>query len=189
MGATILSLVANGLPDSGINSLGSRFFLLLVAIPLVSIFYLSFDLKRNLWIKFAVGCMVMGVLALVDIMLLDKSRAGGGHNEAAFGFIALAMTSIVIASYHRFSQIRFGKSVYFLAILLGVCAMILSGTRTSRLAGFVVLVITMFFYLDRYSLFKRVLFTLAFIGGIAIAGSSLPTEIYDTSVSVTEYTV
>jgi O-antigen ligase len=118
--------------------------------------------------------MVMGMLALVDILLLDKYRAGGGHNAAAFGFIALAMTSIVIASFHRFSQIKFGKAVFFLAVLMGVCAMILSGTRSSWLAGFVVLVIAMLFYLDRYSLFKRILFTLALIGGIAIVSSSLP---------------
>jgi O-antigen ligase len=173
-GAAFLSLLFNGLPDSGINSLGSRFLLLLIAIPLVSIFYLSFDLKRNVWIKFAVGCIAMGILALVDILLLDKARADGGHNAATFGFTALAMTSIVIASYHRFSQARFGRAVFFVAILMGVCAMVLSGTRTSWLAGFVVLVIAMFFYLDRYSLFKRVLFALVLIGGIAIVGSSLP---------------
>jgi O-antigen ligase len=57
---------------------------------------------------------------------------------------------------------------------MGVCAMVLSGTRTSWIAGIVVLVIAMFFYLERYSFFKRVLFTLAFIGGIAIVSSSLP---------------
>ena len=41
--AAVLSLLFNGVPDGGINRLGSRFFLLLIAIPLVSIFYLSFD--------------------------------------------------------------------------------------------------------------------------------------------------
>jgi O-antigen ligase len=174
VGATILSFLVNGLPDGGMNKITSRFLLLLIAIPLVSIFYLSFDSKRNVWTKFVVGCMVMGGLALIDILLLDKNRANGGHNAAAFGFIALAMTSIVIASYHRFSHIRFGRLVFFLAILLGVCAMILSGTRTSWLAGVAVLVIAMFFYLDRYSFFKRVLFTLALIGGIAMVSSSLP---------------
>jgi O-antigen ligase len=174
VGASALSVLFNGLPDSGINSLGSQFFLLLIAIPLVSIFYLSFDLKRNVWSKFAVGCIVMGVLAVVDILLLDENRASGGHNAARFGFVALAMTSAVIASHHRFSQVRFGRAVFFLAILMGVCAMILSGTRTSWLAGFAVLVIAMFFYLDRYSLSRRILFTLTLIGGIAIVGSSVP---------------
>ena len=174
VGATILSLLVNGLPDGGMNKITSRFLLLLMAVPLVSIFYLSFDSKRNVWIKFAIGCMVMGGLALIDILLLDKNRADGGHNAAAFGFMALAMTSIVIASYHRFSHIRFGRPVFFLAISMGVCAMILSGTRTSWLAGFVVLVIAMIFYPNRYSLFKTALFALTLIAVIAIVGSSLP---------------
>jgi O-antigen ligase len=174
VGATILSLLANEIPDGGINRITSRFLLLLIAIPLVSIFYLSFNPRRNVWVKFVVGCVVIGVLALVDILFLNKYRAGAGHNEVAFGSIALAMTSIVIASYHKFSQIRFGKIVFFLAILMGVCAMALSGTRTSWIAGIVVVVIAMFFYLDRYSFFRRVLFTLVLIGGIAIVSSSLP---------------
>jgi len=174
VGATVLSLLANDIPDGGVNRVTSRFLLLLIAIPLVSVFYLSFDSKRNIWMKYAVGCIVMGLLALVDILLLDKSRAGGGHNEVAFGCIALAMTSIVIASYYRFNQIRYGKAIFLLAILMGVCAMVLSGTRTSWVAGIVILLITMFFYLDRYSLFKRVLFTLVLMGGIAIVSSSLP---------------
>ena len=174
VGATILSLLVNELPDGGVNRVVSRFFLLLLAIPLVSIFYLSFDSKRNFWIKFAVGCMVMGVLALVDILVLHEERAGAGHNQAAFGFVALAMTSIVTASYYRFSQVRFGRTVFFLAILMGVCAMILSGTRTSWLAGFVVFTITMIFHLDRFSLFKRVLFVLTLIVGIVVVSSSLP---------------
>jgi O-antigen ligase len=57
---------------------------------------------------------------------------------------------------------------------MGVCAMILSGTRTSWLAGVVVLVMAMFFYPNRYSLFKRALFALTLIVGIAIVSSSLP---------------
>jgi O-antigen ligase len=172
--ATFLSLVSNGLSDGGINSVSSRFSLLLIAIPVASIFYLSFDLKRNVWIKFAAGCIVMGGLAIVDILYFDVPRANGGHNAARFGFIALAMTSVVSASYHRFSQVKFGRAVFFLAVLMGVCAMILSGTRTSWLAGLVVIVVAMLFYLDRYSLFKRFLFALVLIGGIAIVSSSLP---------------
>ena len=147
---------------------------MLIAIPLVSIFYLSFDPKRNVWIKYAVGCMALGGLALVDALFLDVSRAGGGHNPSAFGFAALAMTSITAGSYHRFSQIRFGRAIFFLAILMGVCAMMLSGARTSWLAGVAVVIVAMFFYMERYSLFKRVLLTLTLIVGIAIVSSSLP---------------
>jgi len=174
VGATVLSLLANDIPDGGVNRITSRFLLLLIAIPLVSVYYLSFDSKRNVWMKYAVGCVVMGLLALVDILLLDKSRAGGGHNEVAFGCTALAMTSIVIASFFRFNQVRYGKAIFLLAILMGVCAMVLSGTRTSWVGGGIVLVIAMFFYLDRYSFFRRILLTLVLMSAIAIVSSSLP---------------
>ena len=173
--ATCLSLLFNGISDSGINRVVSRYSLLLIAIPLVYVFYFSFNNKRNIWIKFVAGCLVMGGLALYDIFVLGEVRAGGGYNPAQFGFTALAMTSLVIASYHRFCQSKYGRVVYFLAILMGVCAMIFSGTRTSWLAGFVVLVIALFFYLDRYSIPRRLLISLLLLGGVVIAGGSIPT--------------
>lgn len=190
VGATVLSLLLNGLPDSGINRVVSSFFLLLLSIPLVSIFYLSFDFKRNVWMKFVIGCIVMGVLALVDILLLDRARAGGGYNPQNFGLIALAMTSVVIASYHRFSEVRFGRAIFFLAILMGICAVLLSGSRTSWVTGLVVIVIAIFFYLERYSLFKRVLLALMIIASIAVVGGSLSilqTRIDDMIEMVTPY--
>lgn len=174
VGATVLSLLVNGIPDGGVNRVVSRYLLLLLAIPLVSIFYLSFDLKRNPWIKYAVGCCVMGGLGLVDILFLDEDRAGGGHNPAVFGFIALAMTSIVLASHHGFGKIRFGKVIFYGAILMGVCAMILSGARASWIVSIVVLVMVMFFYLERYSLSRRILVTLALLVAITISVSSVP---------------
>jgi len=174
VGATVLSLLANDIPDGGVNRITSRYLLLLIAIPLVSVFYLSFDTKRNVWIKYVAGCVAMGGVAISDTFILDRQAVGGGHNPAVFGFVALTMTSIVIASYHQFNQTRTGRVVFFLAVLMGVCALILSGSRSSWLASFVVLTIAMFFYLDRYSLSRRILFTLVLIGGIAIVSSPIP---------------
>ena len=190
VGATVLSLLMNGIPDGGVNRVVSKYLLLLLAVPLVSIFYLSFDLKRNPWTKYAVGCIVMGGLALGDILFLGEARAGGGHNQAAFGFVALAMTSIVLASYHRFSRIRFGRALFYGAVLMGVCAMILSGTRTSWIVGFVVLVVALFFYLDRYSFSRRILLTLGLLVAITITASSVPivqNRINDMIEMVTPY--
>lgn len=174
IGASVLSLLVNGLPDSGINRVVSSYALLLVSIPLASIFYFSFNFKRNTWIKFAVGCIVMGMMALVDILLLDREQAGGGYNPSNFGLVALTMTSVVIASYHRFSQARFGGVIFFLAILMGLCAVLLSGSRTSWFTGLVVIVIAVFFYFERYSLSRRVLFALMITACIAVVGGSLP---------------
>lgn len=175
VGATFLSLWVNGFSDSGINRFVSRYMLLLIAIPLVSMYFLSFDSKRNPWIKYAAGCLALGALALFDSLFSDHYRAGGGDlNPSAFGFLALAMTSIVLAGYHRFSQTRLGKVVYFLSILMGICAILLSGTRTSWLAAVVVFGIAIFVMLDRYSILRRVMIALILVGAVGIVGSSIP---------------
>ena len=174
VGANFLSLAVDGFSDSGVNRLVSRFFLLLIAIPLVSLFYYSYDSRRNPWIRYVVGCLVLGVLAIIDILYFDLARAGSTENESAFGFIALAMTSVAAASFYRFRRIRYGTIVYFLAIAMGFCAMILSGTRTSWIGAIPVLVVAMFFYFERYSLARRMLFTLAIVVGVTVAGNMIP---------------
>ena len=172
--AICLSLVVHGLPDSGVNRIGSRYLLLLIAIPLAPVFYLSYDPRRNTWIKFAACSVVMGCLALVDVLILHEYRAGGGFNPAGFGFIALVSTSLVVAAYHRFKQTGFGMAIFIAAILMGVCAMILSGTRSSWLAAIAVFFIAMFFYLDRYSISRRILVSLVVLCCIAVVSSSIP---------------
>ncbi len=174
-GAMLVSLAFNGFPDKGVNLIGSRFGLLLIAIPLVSVFYVSYDPKRNFWIKYVAGCVTVGGLALLDVFAYGAPRAsGGGHNEAAFGFISLAMTAVVITSYHRFRPVRYGSAIFAVATLMGLAATVLSGTRGSWLAGFVVLVIAIFFYLERYPLTNRILITLTLVASIGFASFSLP---------------
>jgi len=174
VGATCLALAYDGFPDRGANILVSRFFLLLLAIPVASLFYASYDANRNPWSKFLVGAIVLGGLALVDILILGKYRAGAGHNEAAFGFHALAMTSVILASYHRFNRIRFGRIYFLLGLFMGICAMFLSGTRSSWLAGIGVLIVVVIFYLDRYPLYKRILVSIVLIASISVVGMSIP---------------
>ncbi len=172
--AVFLSAAAHGLSDSAINQVVSKYLLLPIAIPLATIFYLSFDPGRNTWVRFAACSVMMGILALVDILILNEYRAGGGFNPAAFGFMALISTALVASSFHRFRQSRLGTMIFIVAILMGICAMILSGTRSSWLAGIAVFFIAMFFYLDRYSISRRILISLALIGGIAIVSSTVP---------------
>jgi O-antigen ligase len=172
--ATCLSLVVHGMSDSGINRVGSIYLLLPIAIPLASLFYVSFDPNRNPWIKFVAGSAIMGCVALFDIIILNEYRAGGPFLPTGFSFIALVSTSLVIASFHRFRQTRIGMTIFISAILMGVCAIVLSGTRASWLAGIAVLFIAMFYYLDRYSISRRILFSLLLIAGIAVVSSTVP---------------
>ena len=174
VGAAAVSVWYHGWSGSGINFLVSRYFLLLLAIPLAGIFYVSFDPKRNVWTKFALGSVVIGILALVDILILDKTRAGGGHNPVVFGFVALAMTAPVIASYHHLRNFKFGKYYFVVGILMGCCGMLLSGTRSSWITAIALLIIAMIFYLDFYTISKRILIILVLIFCIAAIGMSIP---------------
>ena len=174
-GAMFLSLAYAGFPEKGVNLIGSRFGLLLIAIPLVSVFYVSYDPKRNFWIKYVAGCVAVGGLALFDVLVFGDPRAsGGGHNEAAFGFMSMAMTAVLIASYHRFQQVGYGRAIFAVATLMGLAAVVLSGTRGSWLAAIVVLVTATFFYLERYSPAKRIVITLTLVASVGIASSSIP---------------
>lgn len=174
VGACAVSVGYHGWSGSGMNFLVSRYFLLLLAIPVVGIFYVSFDPKRNVWTKFVVGSVVIGILALVDILILDKARAGGGHNPVVFGFVAVAMTAPVIASYHHLRNFKFGKFYFVIGVLMGFCGMLLSGTRSSWISAIALLIIAMIFYLDFYALYKRILISLVLICCIAAIGMSIP---------------
>ncbi len=174
VGSAFLAVAYDGFPDSGVNRLTSRYLLLLITIPLVSLFFASFNPRRNPWIKFVLGAMVMGSLALVDILILNEYRAGGGHNQAVFGFSAAAMTTVVIASYYRFKQMPFGTIYYGAGLLMGFCAMFLSGTRTSWISLAVVIVLALIFYLDHYSLPKRILATFVVVCCITAAAMTIP---------------
>ena len=172
--AACLSVIVHGMPDSGINRIGSVYLLLPIAIPLASLFYLSFDPERNPWFKFVAGSVMMGCLALFDIVVLSEPRAGGEFNPTGFGFLALVTTSLVIASFYSFRKTRIGMTIFIVANLMGVCAIVLSGTRTCWVAGIIVLFIAMFYYLDRYSISRRILVTLALIVGIVAVSSTVP---------------
>jgi O-antigen ligase len=167
-------VAADGFSDSGMNKMSSRFLLPLVAIPLVSLFYVCFDSRRNLWTKFILGTVVLGLLALFNVFYQNAERAGGGHNESAFGFSALALTCIVIASYHPLNKVRFGRFYYFAGVSMGFCAMFLSGTRTAWIAAIVIVMIAVVFYLDRYALWKRIAIAMALIGAISAGGMTIP---------------
>lgn len=173
VGAAFLSVVFNDFTDSGTNKLVSRYFLLLLAIPLAVLFYVAYDARRNIWIAFAVGCIVMGGLALFDNLVLGI-KASGELNSSVFGFAAVVMTAVLVTSYRFFSHSAFGRYLYYFALAMGVCATLLSESRTTWVAGLAILVIAVFFFLDRYSKLKRAVIALALICGLAILAGSLP---------------
>ena len=180
VGVAALSVAYHGWSDSDLNALTTRYFLLLLAVPLPALFYVSYDPERNPYSKFLIGSVVIGIIALFNVLVEHQPRAYGGGNAAGggnavvFGFIALVMIIPLIASYPYFRKARFGKLFFFCGILMGLCAMFLSGTRSSWIIAVLLIVVATFFYLDFYTLSKRILIALALIGCFVIAGLSIP---------------
>lgn len=174
VGATFVSLMYHGFPDSGVNILVSRYFLLLLAIPLVSLFFAGFDSGRNPWTGFIIANLVLAILAMVDILLRDVYLASAGHNSAVFGAVTLAMTSCLLASYHWLRKMKYGTVYYLLGILSGACAMLLSGNRSSWIVALVIIFIAIIFYLDRFKLWKRVVISIIVICCITLLSLSVP---------------
>ena len=170
----IIALANQGFPDRGMNILTSRYLLLLAAVPLVGIYVSWFDVRSNVYLKFALTAVLLGSLALIDILVLDQSRADAGNNAVVFGFVSVSITSVVVASYRTFSARKYGSLAYVVAIVFGVCATLLSGSRGSWIAALAVIVIAVNFYFDRYALGKRLLISGLVILCVGLIGLSVP---------------
>jgi len=172
--AHFISLWYHGFPDRGMNMLTSGYFLLLLAVPLVSLFYCQFNPGRNVWMKFLLANILLGAIALIDIFVLDKARANAGNNAVVFGFISVVISSVVIASYRLQRQQKYGAWWYVSALVLGLIAILLSGSRGSWIAALAVAFIATIIFLDRYPLAKRVPIAVIMICCIALLSLSLP---------------
>ncbi|MEM7209226.1 MAG: O-antigen ligase family protein [Pseudomonadota bacterium] len=171
---TVLSLLFHGFSDSGVNSVISRFFLLLLAIPIAVTSFITFDKSSNTWVKFSIACIIMGVIALIDSFYLDKTAANGGYNSAMFGMAALSMTAVAVASFHRCAELRWGKFLFTTSILLGLVAIILSASRTTWFSSVIIFLIAGYFLLDRYNLSKRFLIILLSLAAAATVAATQP---------------
>lgn len=174
IGIYLLSLVYHGLPDRGMNMLTSRYFLLLLAIPLVSLLFALFSSQRYFWHMFLLPNLILGVLGLVDIFILGISRAEAADNAVVFGFVAVAITCIVIASYQVLRHQPYGRWLFYGALGMGLVAILFSGSRGSWMAILVVLFMALVFFLDRYPLGKRLLLALLAVCCLAMLSLSIP---------------
>ena len=173
-GVYLLSLVYHGLPDRGMNMLTSRYLLLLLAIPLVSLFFALFSSRRYFWHMFLLPNLILGVLGLVDIFVLGKPRAEAADNAVVFGFVAVAISCMVIASYQAMRLRRYGRWLYYGALGMGPVAILFSGSRGSWMAILVVLFMALVFFLDRYPLGKRLLVALLAVCCLSVLSLSIP---------------
>jgi O-antigen ligase len=174
VGIMFLAVSFQGFPDWGLNALVSKYFLMLLAVPVVGLYFLKSKCNHNPWLKFALAGLVLGITALFDTLLLDKPRADGGDNAALFGFVAVGITALIAASLSVLRRQRHGVLIYVGAITAGLVAILLSGTRGSWIAAAVIIFITVIFFFDRYSLPKRISISIILITSVALLSLEIP---------------
>ena len=166
----LTSYLLNEVPDKSSGYVWERYTLLVLFIPVYLLFRQQrFHVEAVFWL-YAVSAIVVGLLGLYDYFALGKYRATGTAQPIFFGTISLAMLAIVTSGWPIFLQRRYaGIAFLVLATVLGLCAVILSGTRASWMASPFLLLILGVFYLRRSLVRYRLVAAVAAIGFFAAA--------------------
>lgn len=173
-GAAVVSWLANGMTDSGWNILTSRYALLLLAIPLVSLVFAHYGPRHDQWFKFQAASLVLGGIAFYEILILGHPRAEGDDNAAIFGFVAAMLTGVALAGFRLRGEAWNRIALYVLSVSGGGAAVLLSGTRGAWLAAGACLAITGHYMLERYSAVWRALVFGVVILALGVVAAAVP---------------
>lgn len=123
--------IAHHLPSREYDNF-SRF---LLAIPVLFLL-MRFPVKPvYLWSGIAIGALGAAVVAYLDFYVHGESRAGGYNNPIQFGDIAMLFACLLLAGFSWAKQhSKWMSLIFFLGIVAGVFASLLSGARGGWLA-------------------------------------------------------
>lgn len=174
--ALSLSIFESEVIYEGWSRLG-RYLKLLFLIPFY--FLLTRIIKANVSVFLvygsAVACVIGFEIALYDIHILEIERAQGEHHPIFFG-LSMATFSLFILGYLVDNKTGSSQEKYFLvaAILFGVCACLMSGTRGAWLAYPVVLFIWLVKSRSKYVLVTMVVLLAIIVSAKLIIPDSYP---------------
>lgn len=117
---------------------------------------------KAFWYGITIGAIITGMMALIEVLLLNKDSASGTHARTLFGDHALLLGMLSILSFSFFRE----KGRYFIllpiaGLLFGILASVLSGTRGSWLAIPAFLLILTIYFDDFGSVKRRLIFLLS----------------------------
>ena len=172
------SLWANGMPASGLRYLRriSDEFLWLAPI------FFTFRARRIsellIWLMFGLATIVAGLIALHDIGLPGvpdfSRRAAGTTHPNIFGGISLALTCLTITSMNFFWRRSIFATIFMLfSTLMGITAVLFSGSRGAWVAMLVLMFISLICYWHRFRRSIRMLAVLTLVV-IPIVGYQIP---------------
>ena len=122
-------LIADGL-DARFLSLGRKVHFLLAPLIALAIYQVNFPLK-NLLLAIKAGVILIGIIVTVQF-LLGSARPSGMINANIFGDIAVVM--LFLSVIQVFSEKPKEQIITFVAIIAGIAAVFLSGSRGSWLS-------------------------------------------------------
>ena len=164
----LLVTLAGDFNYAGYKRLG-KFLPLVMAIPAYLLLRKTGVNLQALWYGLAIGAIVTGCVALVELRL-GASRAAGSTHPILFGDISLVMSFMVLAGYNFFKERgRWWVLVPIAAIILGMTASILSGARGGWIALPALLTILLWSHFSQVGFWKRWLM----IAGVMIVGAIL----------------
>ena len=136
--------------------------------------------KQAFWYGIVIGAMITGISALVEVTVLNHSRATGGHHHIIYGDHALLLAMLSLLAFSFFKEKgKFYLLLPILGLFLGLMASVLSTARGSWIVFPVFLLIVAIFFRQLGSIRTRLTYLLAFVF-LAIFAYAIPqTEIKD----------
>lgn len=172
----LLSYLVNDSPKRGPQILIETFLLLLFALPVLHLYMRHPPRLKIVWGFFLLGALAMGLSAIATTLFGFQARAGGSTGQAVlFSTIALGTTGIVAFSYHYLRNYSArGRILFFAAVISGIAAIFLSGSRTAWIGIPFVLIFMFLYYFGDVSRSKKLTAMLIFFVALPAASYQLP---------------
>ena len=127
--SALLSIKLGRISDETVARLGLYAHFLFV-IPLYYLWTAIKPKQEYFWFGLAAGAIVACVIAIIDIFISEQSKATGVQHHIVFGGLSLAMGTMAYFGISIFQQRRkWATGIFYLALLCGIGASILSGSR------------------------------------------------------------
>lgn len=167
--SALLSIKANRISDDTVARLGLYAHFLFV-IPLYYLWAAIKPKQEFFWFGLAAGAIVACVIAVIDIIVSGQGRATGAQHPIVFGGLSLAMGTMAFFGLSILQGKRkWTKAIFYFALLCGIGASILSGSRGTWIALPALLILIGW---HTYKIFGRTAILALFVTVVVALGAS-----------------
>ena len=152
-----ISHLANDSPHRGPQYLIETYLLLVLAVPMIFLYSSRAPALKFIWGMFIVASIAAGLMSLVEYLISPQVRAGGSTGQPVlFATMALSLVAVAGASYRHYLKSSLPNLILWLcALILGLIAVYLSGTRGAWIAFPALSIALLLFHLENSSKTKN----------------------------------